>query len=169
MFFRVKNSNFFLKKKQNYNVHSTNLKYRKLEQHKNENQPTDVGACGRAGWAGERVRAGVGVRVRSCPRGRVLAGEDVGIRMGACRRMGVLVFVFLVETLYFLMLLFFQLTPVCFFTVSTTRATTHFTLITAHHDRIPSQPYGYFSDFLKFCPPCRDPDPCMDTDVDLEV
>ena len=33
-------------------------------------------------------------------------------------------------------------------TVPTTRATTQFTLITAHHDRIPSQPCGYFSGYF---------------------
>ena len=50
----------------NYNVHSTNPEYRKPEQHKNENQPPDVGARGRAGWSGVRVRAGVSVPVRAC-------------------------------------------------------------------------------------------------------
>ena len=79
--------------------------------------------------------------------------------------MGGLVFFFFVETLYFLMFLFFLLIPVCF---SVTRATTQFTLITAHHDRIPSQPYGYFSDYWSFSHRAG-PGSRMGTDVDLEV
>ena len=31
-----------------------------------ENQPPDVGVCGRTRWAGERVHAGVGVPVWAC-------------------------------------------------------------------------------------------------------
>ena len=48
-----------------------------------ENQPPDMGARGRAGWAGVRVRAGMGVSRRGQGRGRVLAGVRVGVRMGA--------------------------------------------------------------------------------------
>ena len=57
--------------------------------------------------------------------------------------MGVLVCGFFVETLYFL----FSVHTCLFLTASTTRGTTQLTLVTAHHDRIPSQPYG---DFLIF-------------------
>ena len=104
-----------------------------------------MGARGRVGWAGAPARAGVGVPLRACR----------GVGMGAVLSMRVymLVFVwvrvcpgvraygcvcfllFVVETLYFLMFLFFLLLSV---SVSTTRATAQFTLITAHHDRIPS-------------------------------
>ena len=67
----------------------------------------------------------------------------VGVR--ACGRTSVLVS----GCLFFWLKLYFFLVHTCLlFTVSTTRAATPFTLITAHHDRIPSQPYGYFSFFL---------------------
>ena len=80
-------------------------------------------------------------RVHGC--GRVLAGVHVGVRVGAR------VSEFFVETLHFLMFFFIFSAHTCLlFTVSTPRATTQFTLITAHHDRIPSQPYGYFSDYF---------------------
>ena len=59
---------FSSKNEKNYN--------RKPEQHKNENQPPDVSARGRAGWAGGvRLRAGVGVPVTACR--RVGMGEGV--------------------------------------------------------------------------------------------
>ena len=118
-----------------------------------------MGGCSCARGCG---RAGAGVSRRGHGCGRVLAGVYVGIRVGAggvpaCGRMGVLVSVFsLVETLYFLVFLFFLLIPV---TVSITRATTQFTLITAHHDWIPSQPYGFCFLFFFFLSPCRDFDP----------
>ena len=95
----------------------------------------------------ERAGAGVLRRVHGC--GRVVAGENVGIRMGVlvsgrAGSMGVLVS-FFVETCIFDC---FLAQTCLLFTVSTTRATTQFTLITAHHDQVHSQPYDYFSDFF---------------------
>ena len=54
-------------------------------QHKNENQPPDVGARGRTEWAGVRVRAGVGVPVRAC--------RGVGMGAGVSLRVYLWVFV----------------------------------------------------------------------------
>ena len=80
----------------------------------------------------------------------------VGVQ--ACGRMRCVGVCFFVETLYFLLLLFFPAHTCLLFTAPTIRATTHFTLITARHGPNPSQPWGFFFCFVESFSPCRDQD-----------
>ncbi len=130
-----------------------------------------MGARTCAGWAGVRLRAGVGVPVRAC--------RGVGMGAGVSLRVYLWVFVlvrgcpgvrwclfFLGWNVVFSDVFIFLLIPVCF---SITRATTQITLITAHHVRIPSQPWGYFFCFLGVFLTVPGPGSRTDTDVDVEV
>ena len=110
--------------------------------------------CARV-WACRCGRVEAWAWVRACPRGCMCRYSYGCVGVRAYGRVGGLVF-FLVETLYFLIFLFFLLIPVCF---SITRATTQFTLVTAHHAW--SDPFAavwLLSDFFCFFSPCRDPD-----------
>ena len=119
-----------------------------------------MGARGRARWAGVRVRVGVSVPVRACPRGCTCwySCGCVGVR--ACGRMGVLVSVFLLLTRCIYVCFYFTCSYLfAFHCINNTR---HNTIHNDHCTPL-SDPFAavwlFFLICLEFFSPCRDPDP----------